>query len=282
MDNYLIYLFIGILALFIGSFLNVVIYRIPKMLEYSWLTQCIEYLKTTKPDYLTPNAVLKEDKTYNLLLPASSCPNCDTKIKFWQNIPILSYLFLFGKCGFCKNPISIRYPIIELITLILSLILLYKFGLNLKLLFSLIFTWGLIALTMIDLDQQILPDDITIPGIWLGLAINTQNIFCTLQSSVMGAIIGYLSLWGFYWIFKFITKKEGMGYGDFKLLAMLGAWLGLQALPYIILLSSLMGSIIGIILILFFKHHKNKPIAFGPYLCVAGWVYLLIKNSLYF
>ncbi len=262
----------GILGLLVGSFLNVVIYRLPKMLEREWREQCVDFLGA---DNIVASPPTEKTTAFNLITPNSTCPSCGHKIKPWENFPIVSYLFLRGKCSACKTHISYRYPIIELVTCILSVIAIYTFGATPAGLACLVFTWCLIALTMIDVDTQLLPDNITLPLLWLGLIANYFGLFTTLDSALWGAIAGYLSLWSIYWLFKLLTKKEGMGYGDFKLLGALGAWLGWQMLLQIVLLSSLVGAIIGISMIVINGRDKNIPIPFGPYLAVAGWIALM-------
>ncbi len=257
----------GILGLLVGSFLNVVIYRVPIMLQRDWEAQCRELVANQTDDNLGDTAT-----GFNLLYPNSHCPNCKTAVKAWQNIPIISYLLLGGRCAGCQSYISIRYPIIEVVTAILSCLLVAHFGASWQAATMLLLTWVLIALTMIDFDHQLLPDNMTLPFLWMGLIINSFGLFCTLPDALWGAVAGYLSLWSIYWAFKLITGKEGMGYGDFKLLAMLGAWFGWQMLPLIILLSSLVGAVVGIALMLLKNHGKSVPIPFGPYLAVAGWI----------
>ena len=261
---------IFILGLLIGSFLNVVIYRIPKMLEQDWHLQCAHLLE----DEQKINE-LEAKPRITLSKPNSTCPKCQHAIKPWENIPVLSYLFLGGKCSQCKSPISLRYPLVEMATALLSLICIIYFGATYAGLAALVLTWMLIALTLIDADTQLLPDNMTLPLVWLGLILNSQEIFTTLESALWGAVFGYLSLWSVYQLFKLTTGKEGMGYGDFKLLAALGAWFGWQVLPIIILLSSLVGAIIGIGMILLRGKDKNIPIPFGPYLAIAGWITLI-------
>ncbi len=259
---------LALLGLLVGSFLNVVILRIPKMLQKEWYTTASDYLKEqeTAPDL---------PERYNLVTPASHCTGCQKEIKPWENIPIISYLFLQGKCSNCKTPISIRYPLIELATGLLTALVAWHFGLSWLMAASLILLWSLIALTMIDFDTKLLPDQITLPLIWLGLLVNLNGLIVPLEEAVIGAIAGYLSLWSVYWLFKLLTGKEGMGYGDFKLLAALGAWLGWKTLPSIILISSFVGACVGIIVILFFKHDRHQGIPFGPYLAAAGVIALL-------
>ncbi len=210
---------------------------------------------------------------FNIAYPASHCPKCKAPIKPWHNIPVISYVFLLkGKCHSCKEKISVRYPIVEFVTGLLTAFVVHRYGISLEAGLVLIFTWSLIVMTMIDADHQLLPDDITLPLLWLGLLANAAGLFTDLQGAVIGAVAGYLSLWSVYWLFKLLMKKEGMGYGDFKLLAALGAWMGWQALPLIIVLSSFVGAVIGIAGILMYGKDKNKPIPFGPYLAIAGWI----------
>jgi len=254
-----------ILGLLIGSFLNVVIYRLPKMLEQDWKGQCAVLLEQSLP---------KEEKL-TLSTPNSTCPKCQHAIKPWENIPVISYLFLQGRCSQCKNKISMRYPLIELVTSLLSLFVIAVFGASYAGLAALGLTWVLIALTMIDADTQLLPDNMTLPLLWAGLILNAFGVFTSLESALWGAIFGYLSLWSVYHLFRLLTGKEGMGYGDFKLLGALGAWFGWQSLPIIILLSSVVGAVIGISLILIKGKDKNIPIPFGPYLAIAGWITLV-------
>ena len=251
----------GVLGLMVGSFLNVVIHRLPQMMEREWRQQCAEFAGTPFADDGTP---------LSLARPRSRCPHCGHAISALENIPVISYLFLRGQCAACKAPISIRYPLIEIATGILSAYSAWHFGATWQLVGALLLIWALIALTGIDLDTQLLPDSITLPLLWLGLAMNISGTYVPLASAVVGAMAGYLSLWSVYWLFKLATGKEGMGYGDFKLLAALGAWLGWSMLPAIILLSSVVGATIGISLIVFTKHGRNTPIPFGPYLAIAG------------
>lgn len=264
-----------IIGLLIGSFLNVVIYRTPKMLEQDWQLQCAHFLEDE-----AKIAELTAQPKISLSSPNSCCPKCQHAIKPWENIPVISFLFLGGKCSKCKTPISMRYPLIELATAVLSLIVIIYFGASYNGLAALLLTWFLIALTMIDADTQLLPDSMTLPLIWLGLMFNSQSLFTSLESALWGAVFGYLSLWSVYQLFKLLTGKEGMGYGDFKLLAALGAWLGWQSLPIVILLSSVVGAVIGIGLILIKGKDKNIPIPFGPYLAIAGWIALIWGDQL--
>lgn len=262
-----------VLGMMVGSFLNVVIYRLPVMLEKEWHLQCNELLEiqaAEKPD----------TETFNLVLPASRCPKCGHKIRAYENIPLISYIVLGGKCASCRTPITFRYPAIETISGMLCVAVAINFGFSWEAMWAMILTWSLIALTMIDYDHQLLPDNITMPFLWLGLIISMFGVFTDTESSIIGAVMGYLSLWLVYQGFKLATGKEGMGFGDFKLLAMLGAWLGWQMIPAIILMSSVVGVIVGVSLILFKRHDKNQPIPFGPYLAVAGWICLIWGDSL--
>ena len=257
-----LYIAVGLFSLCIGSFLNVVIYRTPKMMEQEWRQDC--------QILLHPEQAIIDETKITLSKPDSTCPKCQTSIRWYQNIPIISWLVLRGKCGSCKNPISIRYPFIELLTATCSLIIVAVFGPTLQMLFGLILTWVLIALTFIDFDTQLLPDRYTLPLAALGLAVNSYSLYTSPTSAIWGYIIGFLCLWIVYYLFKIIIGKEGMGYGDFKLLAALGAWMGPFLLPLIVLLSSFVGAVIGIILLKIRK--KNQPFAFGPYIAIAGWI----------
>ncbi|WP_166254016.1 prepilin peptidase [Marinobacter salicampi] len=260
---WLLYSSVAILSLCVGSFLNVVILRLPKMMEQDWRCQCEEFLEV-------PEGQRKEAQRITLSTPNSTCPGCGHEIKPWENIPVLSYLILRGKCASCKTSISPRYPIIEAATAVFSVVTLLVLGPSIETLWALVLVWGLIALTMIDFDTQLLPDSITLPLLWLGLILNYFGILTDFQSAFWGAVAGYLSLWSVYWLFKLVTGKEGMGHGDFKLLAALGAWLGWQLLPAVILLSSVVGAVVGISLIIFKRHGREVPIPFGPYLAAAG------------
>ena len=254
---------IFLLGLCIGSFLNVVIYRVPVMLDHEWRIQASEILELPRPEF----------PRFNLILPHSRCPHCGHRITAIENIPVLSWLFLRGKCSACRAPISPRYPCVELATALLSLLVFAIFGPTGKMVAALGLTWALIALTMIDFDTQYLPDVITLPLMWAGLMINMQGLWVPLDQAVLGAAFGYLSLWSVYWLFKLVTGKEGMGFGDFKLLAALGAWLGPSQLPLIILLSSVVGAVIGGIYMAVRK--QSAPFAFGPYLAIAGFIAML-------
>jgi leader peptidase (prepilin peptidase)/N-methyltransferase len=260
----------GALGLLVGSFLNVVIHRLPKMMERDWQCQCAE-LRGEAP---------AEHEPLSLAKPRSRCPSCGHAISALENIPVISWLFLRGHCSECSAPISVRYPIVEALTGLLSAFAAAHFGFGWAAAGAVLLVWCLIALTFIDFDTQLLPDSITLPLLWAGLLFNLSGTFVDLQSAVLGAIIGYLSLWSVYWGFKLTTGKEGMGYGDFKLLAALGAWLGWQMLPLVILLSSLVGAVVGIALIVLAKQGRNVPIPFGPYLAAAGLLALFWGKDL--
>lgn len=264
-----------IFGLLIGSFLNVVIYRLPVMMEREWKTECRFLLEIDEPETQTTDR-----DTFNLAHPQSHCPNCNAAIKPWQNIPVLSYLMLRGRCANCAVRISPRYPIIEAFTGLLSGLVAWQLGASPQALMALFFTWALISLTMIDFDHKLLPDQITLPLLWAGLLLNSYGLYVPLADAVWGAIAGYLSLWSVYWSFKLITGKEGMGYGDFKLLAALGAWMGWQMLPVIILLSSLVGAVVGSIFLVVSKQGRDTAIPFGPYLAAAGWIAFLWGDAI--
>ncbi|ODN65942.1 MULTISPECIES: prepilin peptidase [Methylophaga] len=261
---------IFILGLLVGSFLNVVIHRLPMMMQREWAQQCQDLIGDTSP----------ETEPLTLSKPRSRCPHCGHAITALENIPVISYLVLKGRCKQCKAPISKRYPLIELFTAILSAVVAWYFGFGAAVCGALLLTWALVALTFIDADHQLLPDSITLPLLWLGLLFNLFEVYTDINSAVIGAIAGYLALWLVYHAFRLVTGKEGMGYGDFKLLAALGAWMGWQALPMIILLSSLVGALVGISLILLKQQHRDNPIPFGPYLAAAGWLALVCGESL--
>ncbi len=256
----------GLLGLCVGSFLNVVIHRLPKMMEQEWQAQCAELRGEMPPP---------ASEALTLSTPRSRCPACSHQISALENIPLISYLLILkGKCAGCGAGISPRYPIVEAATGLLSAYTAWHFGPTLAMVGALLLVWSLIALAAIDLDTQLLPDSITLPLLWLGIAFNLAGAFVDLPTSIIGAMAGYLALWSVYWLFKLTTGKEGMGYGDFKLLAALGAWLGWQMLPAIILLSSVVGAIVGISLIVAARHGRNVPIPFGPYLAAAGVIAL--------
>jgi leader peptidase (prepilin peptidase) / N-methyltransferase len=265
-----------VLGLLVGSFLNVVVYRLPIMMQRDWKQQCCEYLEieNSEPD---SNPTSAKFEIFNLQKPDSHCPHCNHKIKPWENIPVVSYLVLAGKCSACKAAISLRYPSVEFVSGLLSGLVAYTFGPTWLTLVLLLFTWALITLTLIDFDHQLLPDDITLPLLWLGLLVNAVDLGfgVSLRDAVIGAIAGYVVLWVFYWAFKLTTGKEGMGYGDFKLLAALGAWMGWQSLLPIIILSSLVGAVFGIAMIVALGRDKSVPMPFGPFLTGAGFIMLI-------
>ena len=263
------------LGLFVGSFLNVVIHRLPLMMERQWQLEAAEIRQEPLPTL----------PRLNLAVPRSRCPHCGHEISAIENIPLLSYLLLRGRCRQCKASISIRYPFVEALTSILSALVAWKFGASEYTAYALIFLWALIALAFIDLDTQFLPDDITLPLVWFGLLFNLVTNSIPLEEALIGAMSGYLSLWAIYWAFKLITGKEGMGYGDFKLLAAIGAFLGWKILPVVILMSSAVGAVIGIGMIVLAKHARETPIPFGPYLATAGILALFFGpalNTLFF
>ena len=264
-----------VLGLFVGSFLNVVVYRLPIMMNATWQRECREFLQLDPEDSQENGDKGETSQPFNLMVPRSACPSCNTMITAWQNIPVISWLILRGKCGNCKHPISAEYPLVELLTAILSLAVAVKFGAGIQLIFALLFTWALISLALIDFHTTLLPDSITLPLLWVGLLISLVPVFVNAPDAIVGAAAGYMILWIVFQAFKLITGKEGMGFGDFKLLAALGAWLGWAKLPLIILLSSLTGAIIGIMMLAVFKHKRNQPIPFGPYLAIAGWIALM-------
>jgi len=254
-----------VLSLAIGSFLNVVIHRLPKMLERQWRDELAE---------LNAQEITAAPR-YNLVLPRSQCPGCGHQITALENIPLVSYLVLGGKCAACKTEISPRYPVVEALTGALSGYIAWRYGLSWHTLAALIFVWAMIALAFIDLDTFYLPDDITLPLVWAGLIVNMGGVFVDLESAVIGAVAGYLALWAVFWSYKLVTGKDGMGYGDFKLFALLGAWLGWQILPLILLLASLVGAIVGLSFIWLKGRDRRLPIPFGPFLCAAGWLAML-------
>jgi leader peptidase (prepilin peptidase)/N-methyltransferase len=272
-----------LLGLMVGSFLNVVIHRLPLMMQREWEAQCAELrgdvgdVGDADTDKAPP---VPAPERFNLAVPRSRCPQCGHAISALENFPILSWLMLRGRCRGCQTPISPRYPLVEALCGLLSAYVGWRFGFTLATLGALLFLWAMIALTFIDLDTMLLPDDITLPLLWLGLLFNLGGHFTPLPSAVAGAMAGYLALWFVYWGFKLTTGKEGMGYGDFKLLAAIGAWFGWQMLPLVILLSSVVGAVVGISLIVFTRHGRNTPIPFGPYLAAAGVIALLWGKSL--
>lgn len=260
---------VGLISLLIGSFLNVVIYRLPVMMEREWKQECAEYLGSDQ-------AVVNTDTSpFNLVVPRSQCPVCGHKITAWENIPIISYLILGGKCAGCRTPISIQYPLVEAATALLSMLVAYQYGFSWQTVGLLFFTWTLVALFMIDAQTMLLPDDLTYPLLWAGILLNMNSWFMPLTDSVLGAVFGYLSLWSIYHLFKLLTGKEGMGYGDFKLLAALGAWGGWQILPFVIFASSAFGALFGIAWMILKRNGQSLPMPFGPWLAMAGFVALV-------
>lgn len=254
-------------GLLVGSFLNVVILRLPKRIKWDWTEQSTEWLKIAPKD--------DTNRPAGITHKASHCPNCKTKIKPWYNIPVIGYILLKGKCAACKQVISIRYPLVELVTAVLTGIVIWRFGVSIAGFLAIILTWTLIVQTGIDFDNQLLLDEITFPVLWLGLLASLMPVFVSPSDAIIGAAFGYLSLWSVFWLYKLFTGKEGMGFGDFKLLALMGAWLGWQLIPQIILMSTLIGSIVGITLIVTKKLNKEKPIPFGPYIAGAGFIALI-------
>ncbi|MFK7890964.1 MAG: A24 family peptidase [Granulosicoccus sp.] len=287
---------VAFVSLMVGSFLNVVIYRLPAMMERAWREGMEEFARQTAGETgveenqsLTSSGTAPDGQSdvpagstepFNLAVPGSRCPSCGSAIRPWQNIPVISYLMLRGKCAGCKVSIPARYPIIEFTTMMLSLIVVWQLGPTTQALLGLVVTWFLIAMSMIDFDHQLLPDSLTLPLMWVGLLAALIPVFTDLRSAVIGAAAGYMILWTIYQLFRLVTGKEGMGFGDFKLLAAIGALLGWQALPAVILLSSLVGAVVGITLILITGRDKNVPIPFGPYLAAAGWIAMLWGDSI--
>lgn len=261
-----------LLGLLVGSFLNVIIHRLPRRLDAEWRSQCRELLEIPGED--------AGERPPSLVWPPSSCPGCGHRIRAWENIPVISYLLLKGRCRACGMVISPRYPIVEGIAGVLTAAVAWHFGFGWEAGAGFLLTWTLIALSGIDLEHQILPDDLTLPLVWLGLLLSIGGLFTGMQASIIGAVAGYLSLWTVFQLFRVLTGKEGMGYGDFKLLAMLGAWMGWQALPVVIILSSLVGAVVGMALIALRGHDRNIPIPFGPYIAAAGWIALLWREDL--
>lgn len=262
-----------ILGLLVGSFINVVIYRLPRQLAATWRRDSQEFLEIEPDSEAVPESL-------NVVFPASHCPQCGAPIKAIHNIPLLSYLLLRGRCAHCRAAISLQYPLVELVSGLLTLMVVYQFGLTGTTALALVFSWSLLALTGIDFNEQLLPDGITLPLLWLGLLVNVNGLFTSLDSAVIGAAAGYLSLWSVFWLFKLVTGKEGMGHGDFKLLAALGAWLGWQQLLLIVLVSSLVGAVVGLLMVVLLGRDRQIPIPFGPYLAAAGWIALLWGETL--
>lgn len=279
-DLMIFYAVVALFSLLIGSFLNVVIYRLPKIMEQGWYKECREFLADELPKTKENKSDTKET-AITLSKPNSTCPNCGHLIRFYENIPVISWLFLKGKCSQCKNKISVRYPIIELTTAFLGTIIAVNYGVTSTALFIILLTYALICLTMIDFDHMLLPDQITLPFLWLGLLVNINGAIVPLQDAVIGAVAGYMSLYCVFWLFKLITGKEGMGYGDFKLVALFGAWIGWQLLPLLILMASAVGAVIGISLMVFKNHQREQAIPFGPYLAIAGWITMIWGNNIW-
>lgn len=275
-----------LLGLLVGSFLNVVIYRLPRMMEASWRRDLLELgSEGLVPSPATGNgnagaAQAEASEIFNLAVPNSHCPQCRAPIKAWQNIPLLSYIILRGRCRHCANPIGLRYPMVELAAGLLALVVAWQLGWTLQAGAAIVLSWALLALSMIDIDHQLLPDQITLPLLWLGLLLNTGGLFVPLADAVWGAAAGYLVLWSVFWLFKLVTGRDGLGYGDFKLLAVFGAWLGWQQLALIVILSSVVGAVIGSVLLTVQGRDRATPIPFGPYLAAAGWIALLWGETL--
>ncbi len=274
-NPFVFFVSVFVISLCVGSFLNVVAYRLPIMMRNQ---ATADYFDITEQKAELEK--LEQQPPFNLMTPNSACPKCKTPIKPWQNIPVISYLWLKGKCAKCKAHISARYPIVEFVTGLLGLVVAFELGTTTQTAVMLVFTYFLVALTLIDLDEYLLPDSLTLPLIWVGLLANSFGVFTTLENAVYGAVVGYLALWSVFWLFKLVTGKEGMGYGDFKLLAAIGALLGWQALPLVILLSSAVGAIVGILMIVILGRDKNIPIPFGPYLAAAGFIAALWGQSI--
>lgn len=261
----------AVLGLLVGSFLNVLVHRLPVMLERQWQNEAREVL----------GMPVEAHERFDLCLPASHCPGCGHRIRAWENIPVVSYLALRGRCSACKGPISLRYPLVELACAGLSLGVAWHFGVSVQALLALVLTWCLLALSLIDAEHQLLPDVLVLPTLWLGLVVNAFGVFVPLADALWGAVVGYLSLWSVYWLFRLVTGKEGLGYGDFKLLALLGAWGGWQVLPLTLLLSSVVGAVIGLCLLRLRKASLGATMPFGPYLAIAGWIAWLWGDEIY-
>ncbi|MEM8593745.1 MAG: A24 family peptidase [Pseudomonadota bacterium] len=269
----------SLLGVLVGSFLNVVIYRVPEMMKRQWKRECVDYLSSLQENSQLERQFPSNSTPFNLITPHSQCPGCQSSIKPWMNIPVLSYVLLKGACHQCKQTISLRYPAIELITAIVSGVVAWHFGPTWTCFITLILCWSLISLTMIDFDHQLLPDSITLPLIWLGLLANYFNLYTSLENALLGAVFGYLSLWSIFWAFKIATGKDGMGQGDFKLLSALGAFLGVKMLLPIILLSSLSGTVVGVWMLLSKASEGSQPIPFGPHLAMGGMLCLFFGDT---
>ncbi|MFJ9991543.1 prepilin peptidase [Pseudomonas putida] len=261
----------AVLGLLVGSFLNVLVHRLPVMLERQWQNEARDVL----------GMPVEAHERFDLCLPASHCPGCGHRIRAWENIPVVSYLTLRGRCSACKARISLRYPLVELACAGLSLVVAWHFGVSVQALLALVLTWCLLALSLIDAEHQLLPDVLVLPTLWLGLVVNAFGVFVPLADALWGAVVGYLSLWSVYWLFRLVTGKEGLGYGDFKLLALLGAWGGWQVLPLTLLLSSVVGAVIGLCLLRLRKASLGTTMPFGPYLAIAGWIAWLWGDEIY-
>lgn len=266
--------FLAVLGLLVGSFLNVIVYRLPVMMMRDWRKQASELLNLPVAEH--------DQDIFNLALPDSHCPCCHHKIKPWENIPVVSWLFLRGRCSSCKQPISVRYPIVELACGVLSGVVAWQFGFGLQAFAFVLLTWGLLALSLIDADHQLLPDVLVLPLLWLGLIVNYYGLFASLNDALWGAVIGYMSLWLLYWAFKLIRGKEGMGYGDFKLFAVAGAWGGWQVLPATIMIAAFAGLVVSVGLLFCQRKGFDKPISFGPYLALAMWAAIMGAESALF
>jgi leader peptidase (prepilin peptidase)/N-methyltransferase len=284
LNEWTFYPFIALIGLIVGSFLNVVIYRLPRMMQHSWTLECTAYLDNLKAQGNAFKSTLPPDNSpmFNLWWPGSHCPQCQHKIRPWENIPIFSYLCLRGACSACQWKIPLRYPAIELLTALLSLVVALHYGFTPALFAALGITWLLIALTFIDIDTQLLPDQLTFLGLWAGLLLSIKSIFIGPVDAILGAVLGYLILWTLYWAFKLLTHKEGMGYGDFKLMAMAGALVGWQYLPIVIFIASFTGTLWGLYSMLKRGSHKDHPLPFGPFIALATWITLLYGDKIVF
>jgi leader peptidase (prepilin peptidase) / N-methyltransferase len=283
LPNWFLWTSVSILGLLVGSFLNVVILRKPKGLEFDWLTQAVQYLQERYGEKFVIDPAIQSDldkPAASIAMDRSHCPQCGYQLRAWHNVPVLSFLALGGKCAGCKKPISIQYPLVELLTAVLSAACFWRFGPTYTCLAALVFTWLLIAMSGIDFKTMLLPDDLTLSLLWLGLLLSCWSMFVTPIQAITGAAAGYLSLWSVYWLFKKFTGKEGMGFGDFKLLAALGAWTGIQSILMIVILSAAAGALIGMALIAIRRHQSQLPMPFGPFLAIAGWIALIFGGQL--
>ncbi len=283
LPNWFLWTSVSILGLLVGSFLNVVILRKPKGLEFDWLSQAVQYLQERYGDKFVIDPEIQKDldkPAPSIAMDRSHCPQCGYQLRAWHNVPVLSYLALGGKCAGCKKSISVQYPLVELLSAVLSAACFWRFGPTYTCLAALVFTWLLIAMSGIDFKTMLLPDDLTLSLLWLGLLLSCWSVFVTPVQAIAGAAAGYLSLWSVYWLFKKLTGKEGMGHGDFKLLAALGAWTGIQSILLIVILSAAAGALIGMALIAIRRHQSQLPMPFGPFLAIAGWVALIFGSEL--